>query len=116
MNSINSNYSNMRLVGLASGLDTDSIIQQLMYAERMPMTKLEQQRTETQWKQEAYRDFTNALRGFKEKFFDITKQSSYLLSENSFKTFPLFPHQMSILQHVEQRQLRQGIILLRLNS
>lgn len=87
MNSINSNYSNMRLVGLASGLDTDSIIQQLMYAERMPMTKLEQQRTETQWKQEAYRDFTNALRGFKEKFFDITKKSSYLLSENSFKTF-----------------------------
>ncbi|NLL95689.1 MAG: flagellar filament capping protein FliD [Clostridiaceae bacterium] len=79
--------SNFRLTGLASGLDTDQMVRDLMKVERFPLTKLEQQKQLTQWRQEAYRDFTNALRGFKEKFFDITKQTSYLLSDNAYKAF-----------------------------
>lgn len=79
--------SNFRLTGLASGLDTDQMIKDLMRVERFPLTKLEQQKQLEQWRQEAYREFTNALRGFKEKFFDITKQTSYMLSENAFKVY-----------------------------
>ena len=79
--------SNLRISGLASGLDTEQIVKDLMTAERIPLTKLEQQKQLVQWRQELYREFTNALRGFKEQFFDITKKTSYLLSENSFKVF-----------------------------
>lgn len=79
--------SNFRLTGLASGLDTEQMVRDLMRVERFPLTRLEQQKQLSEWRQEAYREFTNALRGFKEKFFDITKQTSYMLSENAFKAF-----------------------------
>ncbi len=78
---------NFRITGLASGLDTEQIVKDLMAVERLPLTRLEQQRQLTEWRQEAYREFTNALRGFKEKFFDITKRTTYLLSDNAFKAF-----------------------------
>ena len=81
------NSTTMRLVGMASGLDTDTIIQQLMSVEKLPLAKLQRQRQLTEWKMEAYREFTNALRSFKEQFFDIAKRSSYLLSETAFKVF-----------------------------
>ena len=81
------NSTTMRLVGMASGLDTDTIISQLMSVEKLPLAKLQRQRQLTEWKMEAYREFTNALRSFKEQFFDIAKRSSYLLSETAFKVF-----------------------------
>ncbi|HEY8422316.1 MAG TPA: flagellar filament capping protein FliD [Thermoclostridium sp.] len=81
------NSTTMRLVGMASGLDTDTIIQQLMSVEKLSVTKLERQKQLVEWKQEAYREFTNALRAFKEQFFDITKRSTYLLSDSAFKVF-----------------------------
>lgn len=84
MSIINSNF---RLTGLASGLDTDQMVQDLMSVERVPLTKLEQKRQLAEWRQEAYREFTNALRGFKEKFFDVTQKTNYLLSDNTYKVF-----------------------------
>ena len=79
--------SNFRITGLASGLDTEQIVKDLMTAERIPLTKIEQQKQLAEWRQEMYRGFTNSLRSFKEQFFDVTKRSSYLLSENLFKVF-----------------------------
>lgn len=86
INNINK-YSTMRLVGIATGLDTDTIVKQLMFVEKQSLYKLQRQKQLAEWKQEAYREFINALRGFKEKFFDITKRTSYMLSENSFNVF-----------------------------
>lgn len=81
------NNTKLRLVGMASGLDTDTIVQQLMFIEKQPLYKLQRQKQLMEWRMEAYREITNALRSFKEQFFDITKRTSYLLSETAFKTF-----------------------------
>ena len=78
--------SNFRLTGLASGLDTDQMIKDLMRVERFPLTKLEQQKQLEQWRQEAYRILPTRCVGLK-KVFDITKQTSYLLSDNAYKAF-----------------------------
>ncbi len=78
---------NFRLSGMASGLDTDQMVKDLMTVERIPLNKLEQKRQLAEWRQEAYREFTNSLREFKEKFFDVTKQTSYMLSDSAFKVF-----------------------------
>lgn len=48
--------STMRIGGLASGMDIDSIVEKLMVAERMPMDKLEQQKQIYEWQRDAYRD------------------------------------------------------------
>lgn len=51
----------IRFSGMASGLDTDSIISQLMKVERMPLDKLAQQKQKLAWKREAYRDMNSSL-------------------------------------------------------
>lgn len=84
MNRINSFTSQMRMTGF-SGLDTESIVADLMRAERIPLDTLRQKRTLVEWKQEAYRNITNLLNGFRSKFFDIVNRSSYMLSSSSIK-------------------------------
>lgn len=84
MDSISGFSSQLRFTGL-SGFDTESIVQELMRAERIPLDTLKQKRTLVQWKQEAYREISSSLMGFKSKFFDIVNRSSYLLSGSSIK-------------------------------
>ncbi|NMA66572.1 MAG: hypothetical protein GX957_10095, partial [Clostridiaceae bacterium] len=81
-NTIQGFSSQLRFTGL-SGLDTETIISKLMMAERIPLDSLKQKRTVIEWKQEAYRDISSSLIGFKSKFFDIINRSSYMLSKNS---------------------------------
>ncbi|WP_440896332.1 flagellar hook-associated protein 2 [Amphibacillus sp. Q70] len=50
----------MRIGGLATGMDIDSIVRDLMEAERIPLNKLEQDKTKLEWKRDAFRDI-NAM-------------------------------------------------------
>ncbi|MCM3611977.1 flagellar filament capping protein FliD [Planococcus sp. MERTA32b] len=52
----------LRIGGLASGMDIDQIVKDLMAAEKMPLDKLTQQKVWTEWQQEAYRDFNLAFK------------------------------------------------------
>ncbi|HEX3030982.1 MAG TPA: flagellar cap protein FliD N-terminal domain-containing protein, partial [Bacillota bacterium] len=81
----NTNNSNLlRITGMATGLDTDNIIKQLMQAESAPLTRLNQKNTQLEWKQDAYRDITNSLRAFKDTYFDVLKPATNMLSGTSF--------------------------------
>lgn len=53
--------STMRIGGLASGMDIDSIVEKLMVAERIPMDKLEQQKQIYEWQRDAYRDVNKKM-------------------------------------------------------
>jgi flagellar hook-associated protein 2 len=79
--------SRLRLTGMASGLDTDTIISSLMKIERAPLDKVMQKKQLAEWKRDDYREITNLLRGLKDEFFDVLKPSSYMLSQNSYKKF-----------------------------
>jgi len=70
--------SNLRVAGLASGMDTESIIKDLMRAHRMPVDRLQQNRQFLEWQQEAYRDINTALRSFRDQAFNMRLQSTYL--------------------------------------
>lgn len=54
----------MRITGLASGMDIDSIVEKLMQAERAPLDKLEQQKQTYEWTRDAYRDVNTKLQTF----------------------------------------------------
>lgn len=73
-----------RITGL-SGIDTDSLVQELMKAEMIPLNALYQKRTLLEWKRDAYREVINRLSGLKSSFFDIVNRSSYILSANAVK-------------------------------
>src|SRR5688500_1781218 len=57
--------SGLRLGGLSSGLDTDSIVSQLMAIERQPRFRLERKQAAVQARQDALRDIATKLRSLK---------------------------------------------------
>lgn len=68
----------LRFGGLASGIDTDSIIQQLMAAQRIPLDKLNQQKQLLEWQKEDYQAINDSLRSFRDKVFNMKLQGTYL--------------------------------------
>ena len=67
----------MRVGGLASGMDTDSIIKELMAAQRIPLDKLTQQKTFTEWQQEALRETNLAFSNLRNGASNLQFQSSF---------------------------------------
>ena len=75
-----------RVTGLASGLDVDSIVSQLMTAERAKkLNKLETAEQKTEWTQTAYRSITTDIQNFSSKYFDPTSASSLMNTSNYLK-------------------------------
>ena len=70
----------MRIGGIASGMDTDSIVRDLMRVERMRVDKLYQQRQVLDWQKEQFREITNKVRSFRDTFFDTLRPESNLMS------------------------------------
>ncbi|WP_052114979.1 flagellar hook-associated protein 2 [Pontibacillus chungwhensis] len=53
--------SDMRIGGLATGMDIDKIVGDLMKAERIPLNKMEQEKTWLTWQRDAYRDMNRSF-------------------------------------------------------
>ena len=69
----------MRIGGLASGIDTESIIRDMMKAHRIPLDKITQKKQYTQWQLDDYRSTNRDLRKQGDKLFDtVMKQSTYM--------------------------------------
>jgi flagellar hook-associated protein 2 len=77
----------MRITGLASGLDVDTLVKQLMRVESMKLDKVKQDRQIIQWKQELYRDLIGSMNTFKSTYFDVLKSDTYMLSERNYSSF-----------------------------
>ncbi|WP_445002757.1 flagellar filament capping protein FliD [Exiguobacterium alkaliphilum] len=69
--------SPIRFGGLASGIDTDTIIKQLMQVERVPVDKLEQKKQVTEWKRDAYREINRSLMSLRNSAVDLMFSRNY---------------------------------------
>lgn len=79
--------NSLRITGLASGLDVDSIVKQMMKAETAKVDKVKQQRQLIQWRQDIYRDLIGDLNTFKNTYFNVLKSDTYILSKNNYSSF-----------------------------
>ncbi|HHY66114.1 MAG TPA: flagellar filament capping protein FliD [Alicyclobacillus sp.] len=67
------------IAGLASGMDTDSMVKAMMQAESIPLNRLMQQKQLWQWKQDDYRQVNSALLDFRtNELFSMKLQSTFL--------------------------------------
>lgn len=66
----------MRISGLSSGLDIDAIVKQLMTAQKAPLDKLNQQKQQTEWKRDDYREISTKLVSFNEKLSSLSLSSA----------------------------------------
>jgi flagellar hook-associated protein 2 len=76
----------LRITGLSSGIDVDSIVKQLMSVEKTKLNKLKQQEQLATWRQEAYRSIITAVNDFADKYFNLTSSSS-ILTQGNFKKY-----------------------------
>ncbi len=69
-----------RMTGLASGLDTKSMVADLMKAARIPLDRMLQNQQLLQWKQEDYRAINTTLTNLRTSYvFPLKLQSSFLV-------------------------------------
>lgn len=60
----------MRVAGLATGMDTESIIRDMMAAQRMPLDKITQKKQFLEWQLDDYRSINRDLTSFRDNTFD----------------------------------------------
>lgn len=70
--------NNIRFSGIASGLDTESIVKQLMQVERMKVDRYYKQRQTLEWKREDYREINTKLLALRNSVFDLKLQGTFL--------------------------------------
>ena len=66
----------MRLSGLMSGMDTESIVSQLVEARRVKVDNKVKAQTKLEWKQEAWKDLNTKLKNLQSKFVSTMRFSS----------------------------------------
>ncbi len=72
----------MRIGGLASGIDTESIVKDLMKAERIPLDKLTQKKQYFEWQLNDYRTANRNLKDYSTKLFDNSILSKNFTQKN----------------------------------
>jgi len=67
----------MRIGGLATGMDIDQLVDKLMTAERMPLDRMEQDKTKLTWQRDAFRDVNKALLELDNMMLDMKMSKTY---------------------------------------
>ena len=83
-NNMNALYGSRNVMsGLASGLDTESMIENSIAGFRLKISTLQQKQTKLEWKQAAYRSLTDKMVQFSQKYTSYTSATN-LLSPSFF--------------------------------
>ncbi|MBD8004653.1 flagellar filament capping protein FliD [Bacillus norwichensis] len=67
----------MRIGGLASGMDIDQLVKDMMGAKRVPLDKMKQQKQILEWKRDDYRTINTMLLGFRNQLGQLKLTSNY---------------------------------------
>jgi flagellar hook-associated protein 2 len=67
----------VRIGGLASGMDIDTIVGDLMKAERMPLDKLKQKKQTLEWQRDDYRSMNSLLLNFRTELTNMKLTTKY---------------------------------------
>jgi flagellar hook-associated protein 2 len=79
--------STTRITGLSSGMDIDSLVDQLMTAESTKYNRLQQNIQTAQWQQEGYRTLMTEIQSFEDKYFGSTSSSTNLRYSKAFTNY-----------------------------
>lgn len=77
----------LRLSGINSGFDTESIVNALTANTKLKITKQERKLLTLQNTQTAYRDIISNIQSLQKKYFDVLNQSTYLKGSSLFSKY-----------------------------
>lgn len=70
------NPTTLRLTGMASGLDTESIVRDLMEVSKLKVENVKKQKVLLEWKQEYYQEILSKLSAFQNKYYGSSSTNS----------------------------------------
>lgn len=73
----------MRLTGLATGMDTDATIKEMLKPQQTKIDNMKKDQEIVQWQQEIYRDIIKETNNLMSKYFDVLNKDNYLLGSSS---------------------------------
>jgi len=82
INTYTTSSGSTAIAGLSSGIDTSSLVDQLIDAESTKLDSLNQQKQLAEWKQEAYREIIDQVSTFVKTYFSSTSSSSLIKAAN----------------------------------
>jgi flagellar hook-associated protein 2 len=100
----------MRITGLSSGMDIDSMVSKLMTAERIPMDRLAQNKQLLSWKEDGYREVNTKLNAFRSfldqmRFSGSWTQTKVSSSDSSAVSVSATPSASTISHTIEVTNL-----------
>lgn len=79
-----SNVNSLRMAGLATGLDTESIVEQMSAASKLRINTEQQKLDLLQWKQEDYRSVITKITAFRDEYLDIANNDTNIGSSSLY--------------------------------
>ncbi len=76
----NAAYSTNGIAGMASGIDTESVVQSMLSNIQNKIDKQNQKKQQLEWKQEMYRTVIDDINSFQSKYFNLTSSSCIRLA------------------------------------
>jgi flagellar capping protein FliD len=87
INTVSGNGNKNYVSGLASGMDTESIVQSLLMGTQTKIDKQSGLKQQLEWKQDIYRDLITKINTFSDKYFSYYGSGqTNLMSQSLFKT------------------------------
>ena len=77
----------VRLSGLASGLDTDSIVKSLLEADQTKVDKEYKLKTKLEWTGDAYRAVNLEIKNFREKYMSVLNASTNMFTSSAYNAY-----------------------------
>lgn len=77
----------IRITGLNTGLDVDSMVKKLMTAEQTKIDKAKQAQQTIQWQQDAYKDIISSIQELQNTFFDVTSPDTNIQAATNFSPY-----------------------------
>ncbi|MGL4802929.1 MAG: flagellar cap protein FliD N-terminal domain-containing protein, partial [Cetobacterium sp.] len=91
-----SSVSGIRLPGLATGMDTEAMIKEMLAGEQNKIDKVKQKEQTIAWQQEIYREVIKDLKGFNDKYFSVTSKDS-IINSSAWNTLSINSSNSSVI-------------------
>lgn len=75
-----SSVSGIRLPGLATGMDTEAMVKEMLTGDQNKIDKVKQKEQTIKWQQEIYREVIKDVQGLNDKYFSVTSKNSIVNS------------------------------------
>lgn len=91
-----SSVSGIRLPGLATGMDTEAMVKEMLAGEENKINKVKQKEQTIKWQQDIYREVIKDIQGLNEKYFSLTSKDS-ITSSSSWNTLKISSSNSNII-------------------